>query len=225
MSSRRPGVPPPTGRRRWRAAPGLLAVVIGAALLLASCSSGGNASSAGTTTTTSGPHSTTPTRAVPTTTTSRPTSSTTGTAAGGTTCQPAQLAAAAGQATGAAGTIAMTISLTNSSPTTCTLEGYPGMQLLDANGGDLPTTVVRDQFHFPDPAADQPPSLVTLAPHATGMFGLSYEDVPVGNETSCPTSAQAEVTPPNDFTHLVMPLQIAPCANGTVHVSPVYAGS
>ena len=119
----------------------------------------------------------------------------------------------------------MTIALTNTSSATCTLEGYPGMQLLDATGADIPTTVVRGQFRFPDPAANQPPSLVTLAPHATGTFSLSYEDVPVGNETSCPTSAQAEVTPPNDVTHLVMPLQIAPCGNGTVHVSPVYAGS
>ncbi|MGH9108064.1 MAG: DUF4232 domain-containing protein [Acidimicrobiales bacterium] len=127
------------------------------------------------------------------------------------------------QGTGAAGTITMTVTLTNTSTVACTLNGYPGMQLLDAQGGDLPTDVVRGGFRFLDAAANQPPATVRLAPRAVARFSLAYEDVPVGGETSCPTSAQAEVTPPGDFTHVVVGLSIAPCDHGTVHVSPVYA--
>lgn len=220
----RRGAPAPAGRLRSQL-PALLLLVPVAAVLLASCSSGGGASANGsssttstparaTTTTTGGPASSTST--APTTTTSG--ASTTGAA----TCQPRQLSAATGQPTGAAGTISLTISLTNTSSATCVLGGYPGMQLLDAQGNAIPTTVVRGQFRFPQTAANQSPSTVQLAPHAAATFSLAYEDVPVGAETSCPTSVQAEITPPNDVTYLVMPLAITPCNNGTVHVSPVY---
>ena len=62
-----------------------------------------------------------------------------------------------------------------------------------------------------------------MASSASAQFSLSYEDVPVGTETTCPTSTQAEITPPNDFSFAVIPLQIAPCGGGMIHVSPVYA--
>ncbi len=207
---------------------GLLAgtVVLGA-VLLAACSSGGG----GSTTTTTTSRSTTTTTAAGTTTTAATTTSTTGgstttsTAAGVATCQPAQLRVVPQQGTGAAGTITMTVSLTNVSSTTCTLQGYPGMQLLAASGASLPTNVVRGGVQFPTAAANQSPSLVTLAPQQAATFSLSYEDVPVGNETTCPTSAKAEITPPNDVAHAVVTLAISPCNGGTVHVSPVYAGS
>ncbi|HEX4081416.1 MAG TPA: DUF4232 domain-containing protein [Acidimicrobiales bacterium] len=209
---------------------GLLAgVVVVGAVLLAACSSGGG--STATTTTTNG-HGTTTTAATGSTTTTAATGSTTtggntttSTAAGVSTCQPAQLRIVPQQGTGAAGTITMTVSLTNVSSTTCTLQGYPGMQLLTASGSSLPTQVVRGGTQFPAAAANQSPALVTLAPQQGATFSLAYEDVPVGNETTCPTSAKAEITPPNDVGHGVITLAISPCNGGTVHVSPVYAGS
>jgi hypothetical protein len=211
---------------------GLLAgIVVVGAVLLAACSSGGGGSTA-TTTTTNG-HGTTTTAANGSTTTTVATGSTTttgggtttSTAAGVSTCQPAQLRIAPQQGTGAAGTITMTVSLTNVSSTTCTLQGYPGMQLLAASGSSLPTQVVRGGTQFPAAAANQSPALVTLAPQQVATFSLAYEDVPVGNETTCPTSAKAEITPPNDVGHGVVTLAISPCNGGTVHVSPVYAGN
>ena len=114
---------------------GLLAgIVVVGAVLLAACSSGGGS----TATTTTNGHGTTTTAATGSTTTTAATgsttttggSTTTSTAAGVSTCQPAQLRIAPQQGTGAAGTITMTVSLTNVSSTTCTLQGYPGMQLL-----------------------------------------------------------------------------------------------
>jgi hypothetical protein len=211
------------------AAARLLLVAGGAsvALLLASCSSPGTAAHQGATTTTQAKHGKSPSPGTTTTTAPSPTTTTTQPAstagAGLATCQPGQLHIVTGQSTGAAGTIAMTVSLTNTSSATCGLDGYPGMQLLDAQGGDITTTVVRGQAHFPWAGANQTPSLVALAPGGSATFALEYEDVPVGNETVCPTSARAEVTPPNDYTSAAVTLAIAPCDNGTVHVSPVYA--
>lgn len=223
MSRRRCGAPAAAGCR-FRL-PSLLAVGALAGVLLASCSSG-KGSANGTTTTTAGGGTTT-TSAGSSTTSSTATSTTTTGGGGSTTatCQPGQLSASTGHGTGAAGTLTLTMSLTNTSSATCELNGYPGMQLLDAQGNSLPTNVVRGQFHFPETVANQPPSTVRLAPGAAGTFALAYEDVPVGKETSCPTSAKVEVTPPNDYTHLVVTLSITPCNSGTVHVSPVYAAS
>ncbi len=130
------------------------------------------------------------------------------------------------QGTGAAGTIELSIDLANHSATTCSLFGYPGMQLLDGSGNDLPTNVIRGGGpQFEAPQANGAPSTVVLAAGQTAAFSLSYEDVPVGSETSCPTSVHALVTPPGNFTSATVPLAIAPCGGGTIHVSPVYATS
>jgi hypothetical protein len=116
----------------------------------------------------------------------------------------------------------MAVTMTNQG-TTCTLDGYPGMQLLDASSSPITTTVVRGGGpSFADAAANLPPASVTLASGAVAKFSFSYEDVPVGNETSCPTSTSSEITPPNDTAYAVIPLAVAPCDNGTIHVSPVY---
>jgi Protein of unknown function (DUF4232) len=204
---------------RRRAGTGLLVTSLGVLGLAAGCSSG---SSTATTTTTTRPTTTTTTG--PTTTTSRPTTTTTTTATTA-MCQSSQLSVSPQQGSGAAGTIEMTVVFTNRGASTCSLFGYPGMQLLDASGGNLPTNVVRGGGPiFPVAAANQPPKTVLIASGASASFGLSYSDVPVGNETSCPTSANAEITPPGNTSSVTVALAIAPCGGGTVHVSPVYAG-
>ena len=131
-----------------------------------------------------------------------------------------------GNGNGAAGTIELTVSITNTSSHPCSLNGYPGMQLLSAAGASLPTNVIRGGGPgFLAPAANKPPMLVTLAPGGHAAFSLSYEDVPVGTETSCPTSPKAEVTPPNDYGYSVVEMQTYACGGGTIHVSPVYSTS
>ncbi|MGH9089053.1 MAG: DUF4232 domain-containing protein [Acidimicrobiales bacterium] len=224
MSPRRYGDPAPAGRR-WSRLPWLTGSVAAAALLLAGCSSGGSSRADHTTSTTSRSLATTTTAAGPTTTSGPATTTTTtgGSTTGTATCQPGQLSATIGRSTGAAGTQSLAVTFTDTSSAMCVLDGYPGMQLLDAQGAAITTTVVRGQFHFLQTPANQPPTAVRLAPQGKGTFALAYEDVPVGNETSCPTSSKAEITPPNDYTHLVVTLSITPCGNGTVHVSPVYA--
>lgn len=138
-------------------------------------------------------------------------------------CAVSQLQAARGPGGGAAaGHIVANIVLRNSSATPCTLDGYPGLQMLDAHGHSLPTVVERGAAMG---LAAVPPALVTLAPGASASFSLAYEDVPVGGEGVCPTSAQLEVTPPNAYSHLVLSISLTPCRGGTITVSPVVAGT
>jgi hypothetical protein len=66
------------------------------------------------------------------------------------------------------------------------------------------------------------PTTVTLSPGGSAYFNIGYSDVPVGSETSCPTSASLEVTPPNSFDHLTFSAALAPCGGGTLVVSPVF---
>jgi hypothetical protein len=121
---------------------------------------------------------------------------------------------------GAAGTVELTISMRNAAAATCTLHGYPGAQLLNATGTELMTQVVRGgTFSFTDFAA----TTVTLASGSTAYFNLGYSDVPTGTETTCPTAAHLEVTPPNAVDHGTVPIQAQVCNGGTLTVSPVFA--
>jgi hypothetical protein len=113
--------------------------------------------------------------------------------------------------------------MTNTSGKPCSLFGYPGMQLYDSGGTAIPTMVVRGGVTFGTAAANAPATRVNLAANGTAEFTLRYSDVPVGNETSCPTSATAHITPPGNYGSATVALAIAPCSSGTVHVSPVYA--
>lgn len=219
---------------------GLLGLGVAATAALAGCSSGSSDGSTKhttttthhSTTTTTAKSSTTTTTAPPTTTTApvtttsrpSPTTAPTTTTPQTTTCQVSQLQVSPGTPNGAAGTIYFSFVFTNTSPSTCTLNGYPGMQLLDASGNNLPTNVIRGGVTFGTPAANQPPSTVTLAPQQQAVFDGSYSDVPSGNETSCPTSASTLITPPNDFSSATVTFQSTACG-GNIHVSPVFASS
>ena len=120
---------------------------------------------------------------------------------------------------GAAGTIETTIALKSTATAPCILGGYPGLLLLSSSGSSLPTKVIR---HGTYSFTSMAPTTVTLAVGESVYFNIGYSDVPVGNETSCPTSASLEVTPPNAYSHLVLPVKLAPCGGGTLVVSPVF---
>ena len=149
-------------------------------------------------------------------------SASSGTAAAGgpDRCHTSGLSVSAVGSEGAAGTIHNTLALKNTSGAPCTLYGYVGELMLDAQGQPLPTTVVRGQGTA---SIDDVPQQFTLQPGASATFVMEWSDVPHGNETSCPQSTSIEVTPPDETAFLTLPLTIAPCAGGTIHVSPVRA--
>ena len=115
-----------------------------------------------------------------------------------------------------------TITLTNTTSRTCDLYGFPGMQMYDAANQPLPTKVVRDGGFM----TQQPgPSEVVLAPGAVASFLLHWEVIPVGAETTCPTSDHVVITPPDSFTSITVPLHADACGGGELDVSAVTSGS
>ena len=139
------------------------------------------------------------------------------------TCQPSQLHIVQFGSSGAAGTHELTFSLTNSSTVLCTMHGYPGMLLLDARAGALPTNVMRGGgLAFENVAVTD----VSLAPGQAAYFNLGYNDVITGT-TTCSDAPQVEITPPNATSYAVVPVfpSIDACNGGTLHVSPVFAST
>ena len=202
-------------RRRWA-----LALVAGAAVVLAACSSNSSTPKKVTTTTRAARSTTTSSS----TTTTTGASTTTSTAVASTACT--HVTASPGQGQGAAGTITGVITVTNTGTASCTANGYPTMALFSGSGAPLTVTMVNGLSVTISSAANAPPSTVTVAPSSSAQFAYQYSDVPVGSETSCPTSESASVTMPGSTTaSSTFQLAIGPCNSGTIRVSPVYAGS
>lgn len=140
----------------------------------------------------------------------------------GAECQPAQLRAAfAGQGV-AAGQATRIVALRNTSGVTCTMVGYPGIQLYDSAGRPVNTTTVR-----------QPPpgTVVTLAPGVSAHFQLSYSDGTGLSNPTCPTYGVG-LTPRNDTSQVKIPNStISPCYQSGIipprqlFVTAVTAGS
>jgi hypothetical protein len=197
-----------------------LASVACAAVALAACSSSPSKPKNVTTTT----HAATSTTSAPTTTSTTAASATTSTAATSTACS--HITASPGQGQGAAGTITGLVTITNAGPTACTVNGYPTMALFSGSGAPLTVTIVNGLTVTVSSAANAPPSSVSVAPASSAQFAYQFSDVPVGSQTSCPTSESASVTMPGSTTSSPsFQLAIGPCGNGTIKVSPVYAGS
>jgi hypothetical protein len=187
-------------------------------VVLAACSSNTSSSS-----TTSPPNSAATTTAPSPSSTVAPASSTTITRPGGPSqCATSSLTASVYGGNGAAGTIETTIALTSSAATSCTLGGYPGLQMLSASGSLLPTNVVRKGTYSFTAMA---PSTVSVVPGHAVYFNMGYSDVPSGSETSCPTSATLRVTPPNSYGSVAVATHLSPCDKGSIAVSPVFAGT
>jgi hypothetical protein len=174
-----------------------------------------------TTTTTSLPPVTSSSTTTSSTTAATSTTSTT-TSVASTPCN--RISASAGQMMGAAGTITGVITLTNTGTATCVMNGYPGMALFSGSGAPLVVTVVDRLTVNLSPPANGPPAAVSVSPAGTVQFAFQYSDVPVGSETSCPTSAMAQTTAPGaSAASPNFALAADPCGNGTIRVSPVYA--
>ncbi len=201
--------------RRWA-----LAVVVGAGMVLAACSNSPSRPKHSTTTTSRA--STSTSSSSTTTTTSAPT--TTSTTAGTTACS--RVTASPGQGQGAAGTITGFVTVTNAGTTPCTVNGYPVLALFSGSGAPITVTMVDGLSVSVSTPANAPPSSFSVAPSGKAQFAYQFSDVPVGAETSCPTSQSASVTMPGSSTASpAFQLAIGPCGNGTIRVSPVYAGS
>jgi hypothetical protein len=104
---------------------------------------------------------------------------------------------------------------------TCTLYGYIGMGLLDANKHALQSTVVRGGGMGSE--KQLPKTLVTLAPGQVAHVEYSFSDVPSGTQTSCPTSSYVQITPPDETDYLLVTQRLAPC-RGEIGIGAVQPG-
>lgn len=208
----------------------MIAGVAVAAILLAACGSSAPAKRPvpahhHTTSTTS-----TSTSAVPSSTT---TSSTTTTSLAATSgpprCRSSVIVATVGPPGVATGAIGQVVTLRNTSGTACSLTGYPGLQMLDASGHPIATSVVRGTSTTVSAVPVRP---VVLAAGASASFEVGYQDSTGYGNASCPTSSSVEVTPPNAYHYVVVSWKMTPyggtaqhLACGQVTVSPVYPGT
>jgi len=120
-----------------------------------------------------------------------------------------------------AGNRQVVLSLTNAGSAPCSVRGYPGLTLRDADGDELDQvrTVQQPGNYF---RADETPGAVQLAPGAKAYFDLSYSAVPheTLGETRCPSVAEVIANAPGDTAEIPLDLEIQPCGR-QVRVSPL----
>lgn len=113
--------------------------------------------------------------------------------------------------------------MSNTSASSCSTYGYPGLLLLGTTGKALPTNVQRGgSLTFENIS----PTHVTLAPGAAAYFNIGFTDVQTNN-TTCSSTHTVEVTPPTNTTHATVTdgLGVYACDNGTLHVSAVFGST
>jgi hypothetical protein len=109
--------------------------------------------------------------------------------------------------------------VTNASTTPCTLNGYSGFQLENAQGA-IPTKLERK--------ADPGPKAMTLAPGQRASANLHWGVVPAGSEPvegPCqPEPSKASAIPPDETVPLTVPWTLGPvCSGGRIEISAFYA--
>ncbi|MFD0203541.1 MULTISPECIES: DUF4232 domain-containing protein [Saccharothrix] len=110
--------------------------------------------------------------------------------------------------------------VTNNGAAPCTINGYSGLQLLDAAGNPLPTDLQRT----PDPG----PAPVTLVPGTAAAANLHWTVVPTGDEPvdrPCQAeAARAAAIPPDETEPVDLTWGLGPvCAGGKIEISAFYA--
>lgn len=137
--------------------------------------------------------------------------------AGPSRCKAATLSAAT-DATGggAAGSVYMTLTLTNTGNEPCLLRGFPGVSLTaDANGEPIGAPAKRDET---TPVAD-----VLLAPGQAGKAVLRYTHAE--NYTDCTRTPAAgyRIYPPEDTASLFLPQPTQACSNAAIELLTIGA--
>lgn len=119
------------------------------------------------------------------------------------------------------GNRAVNFAFTNTSPTPCTLSGYPGFTPLDRRGRPMRGVRVTqsDATYF---QPEQPAQEVTLEPGKTAWFQIAYTAVQ-STPRKCPSSAKVKIIAPGTKRVFVLREEITPCQR-TVTVTPVRSG-
>ncbi len=135
-----------------------------------------------------------------------------------TRCETSQLSVRRVSEDAGVGNVALTYAFTNNASSPCTLNGYPGLGLLDAKDQPLQgIKVIRSKDTYF--SSKQPRQQVTLAPGKQASFQIAYNHISSPDQ-NCPMSSKIQITPPNAYEHFTLTEQIKPCT-GKVRVTPV----
>jgi Domain of unknown function (DUF4232) len=143
-----------------------------------------------------------------------------------TPCTATQLRVELGRAGAAAGHIGQEVRFRNTSSATCTMKGYPRLQLIGAGGEHL-ATHVNDGTDYTVQA--MPVRSLTLRPRAEAAFLIGYEDGTGYGTSVCPTSTRVQIFAPLADAPLVVAWHLQPYGGptiarlrcGVITVSPV----
>jgi Protein of unknown function (DUF4232) len=127
-------------------------------------------------------------------TTAQPAGSTPATQAGPPACLAGGLQASLGASSGAAGTFYQVVDLTNTSASTCTLYGYPGVSFVTGVGGS--TVGAPANQNTVDPR-----TLVTLAPGGQANALITLHDAGAYPPSACQMTSVGwlRIYPPGDY--------------------------
>ena len=126
-------------------------------------------------------------------------------------CTTADLAGAIIDEDAGAGNRFARLILTNTSTHDCHTKGFIGGQLIDADGAEIATHIVR---------SSKKPKTVLVRAGAAASARLHWTVVPSGKETSCPTAPTLAVTPPDETTTLPVYFGGTACG-GRIDVDPL----
>ncbi|MEH1937221.1 MAG: DUF4232 domain-containing protein [Nostoc sp.] len=137
-----------------------------------------------------------------------------------TRCETSQLSVRRVSEDAGVGNVALTYAFTNNGSSPCTLNGYPGLALLDAKDQPLEgVKIIRSKDTYF--SSQQPRQQVTLAPGKQASFQIAYNHIS-SPDKNCPMSSKIQITPPNAYQHFTLTEEIKPCT-GKVRVTPVRA--
>ncbi len=145
-------------------------------------------------------------------------------------CEGSDFSATYNEGQGAAGTITASVTLTKTTPGSCSMKGWPILTLQDKTGALLHSstvdTAVNPPVQYQATQASQAPALLTLLHGSTASFSLAYSDVPAGNETSCPSAVtlSVQIAAGGSTVTLTPQYSLQPCDNGQIYASPFYKG-
>jgi hypothetical protein len=130
-------------------------------------------------------------------------------------CATTALMATLGAPGGAAGSTYYPIEFTNTSSSTCSLYGYPGVSFVTASGSQIGAAATEDPTF--------PRRLVTLAPGVTAHAELRVTDAANYSASTCRpvTAHQLKIYPPGQTSSLGIALTATGCANSSVLILAV----
>ena len=181
-----------------------VAALTGVAAFVAACNSASTPAPTKTVTVTVSPHSST----TPSAAAVAP-SANVSPAGGPGPCATSSLQVKLGLAQGAAGSVYTAIDFTNTSNTSCTLYGYPGVSLTTGKpAAQIGQSAVENPL--------TPRRLVTLVPGATGNALLRVVDALNYPKSACDpvTAHYLRVYPPNQTASVLLPYKTVGCAKG-----------